>query len=177
MLLKKLNLKPDIFMTVVEFHYKLVSFQKPLMRFACSLTADEDDAKDLVQETFLKALKHYDSFVHETNFKGWVCTIMKNIFINEYRRSFRYNIFNDNTKSELIKDKIHCHGSENPVSIYRSKEIENVINSLHDDLKKPFKMYQEGFKYREIAESLSINIGTVKNRIFIARRKMIKQLD
>jgi RNA polymerase sigma factor (sigma-70 family) len=122
-------------------------------------------------------LKHCDTFVHETNFKGWICTIMRNTFINEYRRSFRYNAFNDNTKSELIQNEIHGLGSDNPISIYRSKELENIIDSLHDDLKLPFKMHQEGFKYKEIAESLCMNIGTVKSRIFVARRKMIKQLD
>ncbi len=164
-------------MTAIEFQFKLVSLHEPLMRYAYSLTTNEDDAKDLVQETFLKALKYCDSFVHETNFKGWICTIMRNTFINEYRRSFRYAILHDHTKSALSQDEIHGSGSDNPVSIYRSKELQNIIDSLHDDLKLPFKMHQEGFKYKEIAESLSMNIGTVKSRIFVARRKMIKQLD
>lgn len=164
-------------MTAIEFEYKLISLQEPLMRFAYSLTANEDDAKDLVQETFLKALRYCDKFVHETNFKGWVCTIMRNTYINEYRRSFRYNIFSDHSKSEQSQNEVHAPGSEDPVSIYRSKELEYIINSLHDDLKLPFKMHQEGFKYKEIADSLSMNIGTVKSRIFVARRKMIKQLN
>jgi len=164
-------------MTAIEFQYKLISLQEPLMRFAYSLTADEDDAKDLVQETFLKALKYCDSFVHETNFKGWICTIMRNTFINEYRRSYRYAIFNDYSKSDAVQNEIHGHGSDNPVSIYRSKELEHIIDSLHDDLKLPFRMHQQGYRYKEIAESLSMNIGTVKSRIFVARRKMIKQLD
>ncbi|MFA5973389.1 MAG: sigma-70 family RNA polymerase sigma factor [Lentimicrobiaceae bacterium] len=164
-------------MTAVEFQYKLISLQEPLMRFAHSLTANEDDAKDLVQETFLKALKYYDTFVHETNFKGWICTIMRNTYINEYRRSFRYIIFRDNSKSEQSQNEVHASGSDDPNSIYRSKELEHIINSLHDDLRLPFKMHQEGFRYKEIAESLRMNIGTVKSRIFVARRKMMKQLN
>jgi RNA polymerase sigma-70 factor (ECF subfamily) len=164
-------------MTAIEFEYKLISLQEPLMRFAYSLTANEEDAKDLVQETFLKALRYYDKFVYETNFKGWVCTIMRNTYINEYRRSYRYNIFSDHSKSEQTQNEIHASGSEDPVSIYRSKELEHIINSLHDDLKLPFKMHQQGFKYKEIAASLSMNIGTVKSRIFVARRKMINQLN
>jgi RNA polymerase sigma-70 factor, ECF subfamily len=164
-------------MTAIEFEYKLISLQESLMRFAYSLTSDEDDAKDLVQETFLKALKYCDKFVYETNFKGWICTIMKNTYINEYRRSFRYNIFTDHSKSDVVRNEVHGSGSDNPISIYRSKELENIIDSLHDDLKLPFKMHQDGFKYKEIAESLSLNIGTVKSRIFVARKKMIKQLD
>jgi RNA polymerase sigma-70 factor, ECF subfamily len=164
-------------MTAIEFEYKLISLQEPLMRFAYSLTANEDDAKDLVQETFLKALRYCDKFVYETNFKGWVCTIMRNTYINEYRRSFRYDIFSDNSKSEQSQNEIHASGSDDPVSMYRSKELENIINSLHDDLKLPFRMHQQGFKYKEIADSLRMNIGTVKSRIFVARRKMIKQLN
>lgn len=147
------------------------------MRFAFRLTADENDAKDLVQETFLKALKYCDSFVQETNFRGWIYTIMRNTYINEYRRSSRYSIFSDSSKSEQSRNEIQASGSEDPISIYRSKELENLINSLHDDLKRPFKMHQAGFRYKEIAESLSMNIGTVKSRIFDARRKMIKQLE
>lgn len=147
------------------------------MRFAFRLTADENDAKDLVQETFLKALKYCDTFVQETNFKGWICTIMRNTYINEYRRSIRYSIFSDRSKSEQARNEIQASGSEDPISIYRSKELENIINSLNDDLKHPFKMHQEGFMYKEIAELLSMNIGTVKSRIFEARKKMIKQLE
>ncbi len=164
-------------MTAGEFQYKLISFQEPLLRFAFSLTANKDDAKDLVQETFLKALKYYDKFVHETNFKGWIYTIMRNTYINEYRRSFKYNIFSDMSKSEESQNEIHASGAEDPVSKYRSKELEHLINSLHDDLRLPFKMHQEGFRYREIAESLRMNIGTVKSRIFLARKEMIKQLN
>ena len=164
-------------MTAGEFQYKLISLQESLMKFAFSLTANEDDAKDLVQETFLKALKYYDTFVYETNFKGWICTIMRNTYINEYRRSFRHNIFSKLSKSENLQNEMHASGSEDPVSIYRSKELEHIINSLHDDLRLPFKMHQEGFRYKEIADSLSMNIGTVKSRIFVARRKMKKQLN
>jgi RNA polymerase sigma-70 factor (ECF subfamily) len=102
---------------------------------------------------------------------------MRNTYINEYRRSFRYAIFNEFSKSDLVRNEIQGTGSDNPHSIYSSKELEHIINSLNDDLKLPFKMHHEGFKYKEIAESLNINIGTVKNRIFVARRKMIKQLD
>ena len=164
-------------MTAGEFQYKLISLQEPLMRFAFSLTANEDDAKDLVQETFLKALKYCDSFVHETNFKGWICTIMRNTYINQYRRSFRNNIFSEQSKSEQSQNEIHAYGSEDPFSIYSSKELEHIINSLHEDLRLPFKMHHEGFRYQEIAESLRLNIGTVKSRIFVARRKMKKQLN
>ena len=164
-------------MTACEFQYKLISFEESLMRLALSLTANEDDAKDLVQETFLKALTYSDSFVHETNFKGWVYTIMRNTYFNQYRRSSRYNIFMDQSKSEQSQNEIYASGCEDPVSRYISIELEHLINSLHDGLRLPFKMHHEGFRYKEIAESLRLNIGTVKSRIFLARKKIIKQLD
>ena len=164
-------------MTAIEFQYQLISLEGPLMNFAYSLTADKNDAKDLVQETFLKALKYCDKFVHESNFKGWIFTIMRNTFINEYRRLFRYTEFNDFSKSDMVRNEIHGNDSDNPISIYRTKELEHIIDSLNDEFKLPFRMFTEGFKYKEIAEILHINIGTVKSRIFVARKKMIKQLD
>jgi len=164
-------------MTEIEFRYKLVSLQEPLMRFAYSLTEDVEEAKDLLQETFLKALKYCDKFVTETNFKAWICTIMKNTFINNYHRSLRYGLFCERSKTELQQNEIHASGSNDPNSLYYSKELQKMIDSLDDDLRLPFKMHQEGFKYKEIADALTLNIGTVKSRIFVARRKMIRQLN
>jgi RNA polymerase sigma-70 factor, ECF subfamily len=164
-------------MTEIEFHYKLISLQEPLMRFAYSLTEDAEEAKDLLQETFLKALKYCDKFVTESNFKAWICTIMKNTFINNYHRSLRYDLFYERSKTELQQNEIYASGSYDPNSLYYSKELQKMIDSLDDDLRLPFKMHQEGFKYKEIAAALTLNIGTVKSRIFVARRKMIRQLN
>jgi RNA polymerase sigma factor (sigma-70 family) len=164
-------------MTTKEFHYKLVGLQESLMRYAISLTADKEDAKDLVQETLLKALKYYNKFVYGTNFRGWTFTIMKNTFINNYNRSQRHNTFSDQTKEGYSMNYTYASVSDDPNSIYFSKEIEKIIEGLADEFRKPFKLHHAGFKYKEIAEKLDINIGTVKSRIFFSRKKLIKQLS
>ena len=164
-------------MTEMEFQYKLISLQEPLMRFAYSLTSDAEEAKDLLQETFLKALRYCDKFVNESNFKGWICTIMRNTFINSYHRSLRYTVFCDHSKSQQQQNEIQASGAEDPHSVYYAKQLRKMIESLDEDIRLPFKMHQEGFKYKEIADVLTLNIGTVKSRIFVARRKLIRQLN
>jgi RNA polymerase sigma-70 factor (ECF subfamily) len=164
-------------MTALEFQYKLIGLEENLTRFAYTFTADKDDAKDLVQETFLKALTYCDKFVHNDNLKAWTYTILRNTFINNYRRSARYNTFSGQFKEVFYLDYLHASGSDDPDSAFSSKEIEKIIETLDDDFKIPFKMHNEGFKYQEIAETLNLNIGTVKSRIFFSRKKLIKQLS
>ena len=164
-------------MTDTEFEYKLMSLQEPLMKLAYRLTSDLEDAKDLSQETLLKALKYCDKFVTESNFQGWIYTIMRNTFINNYHSTKRKMSLYDHSKSLQQQNEIRASGYNDPFSAYYTKELLKMIDSLEHDLKQPFKMHQEGFKYKEIAAALSVNIGTVKNRIFIARRKLIRQLD
>jgi RNA polymerase sigma-70 factor, ECF subfamily len=162
-------------MTAIEFQYKLIDLQDSLMRFACSLTIDTDDAKDLVQETYLKALTYCESFVHHDNLKAWTYTILKNTFINNYRRSARYRTFSDHSQ-EGVYLNARASDSDDPDSVYKSNELETIIDKLDDDFKLPFRMHHEGFKYREIAEKLDLKIGTVKSRIFFTRKKLIKKL-
>ncbi len=164
-------------MTAKEFQYKLINLQESLMRFAYSLTIDIDDAKDLVQETFLKALTYRDKFVHESNFRAWTYTIMKNTFINNYRRSALHNTYSDHTKEEFCMNCSHTLAIDNPHSAYTSKELEKTVDALDDHFKLPFKMHHEGYKYKEIAETLELNLGTVKSRIFFAKQKLMKQLN
>ncbi len=159
-------------MTDTDFKHKLISLQEPMMKLAFRLTSDVDDAKDLTQETFLKALKYCDKYVTESNFKGWVYTVMRNTFINNYHRAKRKVSLYDNSKSEQQQNEVRATGYNDPLSEYHTKELHKMIDSLHSDLKRPFIMHQEGYKYKEIAEALSVNIGTVKNRIFVARRKL-----
>ncbi len=164
-------------MTDTEFKYKLISFQEPLLKLAYRLTSDADEAKDLLQETFLKALKYCDKYVTESNFQGWIYTIMRNTFINNYHRAKRKMSLYDQSKSEQQQNEVRTTGYNDPYSAYHTKELHKMIDSLDHDLKLPFKLHQEGFRYKEIAAVLSVNIGTVKNRIFVARRKLIRQLN
>jgi RNA polymerase sigma factor (sigma-70 family) len=164
-------------MTAVEFQYNLLSIQQSLMRYALSLTADEDDAKDLVQDTFLKTLKYCNKFVHDSNFKAWIYTIMKNTIINNYRRSVRRSIYSLQNKDLGYLNLIHVSITQAPDTEYISKELEKTIEALDESFKIPFKMHMNGFKYKEIAESLDLNLETVKSRIYFARKKLMKQVN
>lgn len=164
-------------MTTTEFQYELISLQKKLMLIAYKLTLNMESAKDLVQETNLKALNYRDKFANNTNLYAWTYTIMKNTFINAYR----YNLKNINiSKLTQGTDYIlnsNFDNSDNPDTIYMSKELEVIINSLDCNLKTAFKMFLEGYKYAEISENLGIKVGTVKSRIFLARRKLMARLN
>ena len=164
-------------MTTIEFQYKLIDLQKSLMGFAYRLTADRDDAKDLVQETFLKSLISCDKFVHEVNFRAWTFTIMKNTFINNYRRRLIHHTLRDQTdESFYINEKEVC-GSDDVHSLYSAKEITQNIENLKDVFRLPLRMHLDGYKYKEIADMLNLNIGTVKSRIFQSRRQLMDQLN
>lgn len=110
-------------MTAIEFRYKLIDMQKSLMRFAYSLTGNKDDAKDLVQETSLRSLKYCDKFIHEFNFKAWTFTIMKNTFINAYRKSIIQNIYRDQSEESFLINQTKSAFSENPESTYSVLEM------------------------------------------------------
>jgi RNA polymerase sigma factor (sigma-70 family) len=158
----------------MEFQYQLIKLQEILMKYAYSLTANIDDAKDLVQETNLKALTNRDKFEDESNIQAWAFTILKNTFINSYRKTIKHNTLlcaNDNLC--LINSKSENNG---PESQYMHSEINLKIEALHDNLRIPFKMLTAGYKYKEIADNLKIKIGTVKSRIYLTRKQLMNQL-
>jgi RNA polymerase sigma factor (sigma-70 family) len=163
-------------MTTMEFNKKLISLEDNMERFAVSLTFNSEKAKDLLQDTYLKALTHKDSYVEVANFKAWAFTIMKNTFINNYRKSIRENTSFDYTKDLLLLNNFTESQFARPDSEFACKEINNDIDSLDDEFKIPFRMFTEGYKYKEIAENLNLNIGTVKSRIFFARKKLMETL-
>jgi RNA polymerase sigma-70 factor (ECF subfamily) len=163
-------------MTVSQFHKKILSIQQNMFSFAMTLTANKNDAEDLMQDTMLKVLDNQDKYVENVNFKGWVLTIMRNIFINNYRKTLR-----NQTIIEQTEDLYHLNTQvsllDNPEESMTLKEIIYIINSLSDELKGPFSMYLAGYKYIEIAKKLDIPLGTVKSRIFFARRELQKSLE
>lgn len=163
-------------MTSIEFNYKLTGMQQHLEYFARKLTNNEDDAQDLLQETFLKALTFKDKFVESTNLKAWLFTIMKNIFINNYRRNVRARTIIDTTDNLYHLNNTTNQGPITPDSRMSEKEILEEIQNLSDDQRIPFEMHTQGFKYKEIAEELDISIGTVKSRIFFTRKKLMGSL-
>lgn len=164
-------------MTAIEFNHQLISLEDKLARFAMTLTANKEDAKDLLQETLFKALTYREQFVQYTNLKAWTYTIMKNTFINNYRRNMRQNTTFDNTKDLYFLNQNSDNVNVSPEGTISEKEIKRVIDSLHDDFKIPFKMHTEGYKYKEIAQELGLKIGTVKSRIFFTRKKLMEILN
>ena len=164
-------------MTAIEFNYQLISMRSYLEFFAKKLTSNHEDAQDLVQETMLKALTFRDKFVHETNFKAWLFTIMKNIFINNYRRSAKARTIIDTSDNLYYLNNTMNEFPVTPESEYSEQEINNVVAKLDDDQRIPFEMHTQGYKYKEIAEKLDISIGTVKSRIFFGRKKLMNSLQ
>ena len=164
-------------MNQLQFENALLELHKKLRFYALSLTSDAERADDLLQETMLKALTNRDKFSIDTNFKAWIYTIMKNTFINEYRRGIKSrNSFDDSVSTSqgiLMMDSNH----PSPDSTYSSLEIGNTISGLEDDFRIPFTMFLEGFKYKEIADELDLPLGTVKSRIFFTRKKLAKVLS
>ncbi|CAG0959192.1 ECF RNA polymerase sigma factor SigR [Flavobacteriales bacterium] len=163
-------------MTAIEFNHQVVKLQTPLKYFAIKLTADAEDAHDLLQDTILKAFKYRDKFVDKTNLKAWLYTIMKNTFINNYRRSVRTRMIIDNSKDLYVINTPSKVVNETVVSKITHNDIWKSVNELNNELRTPFKMHVEGFKYKEIADEMNLPIGTVKSRIFLARKKLMEEL-
>jgi RNA polymerase sigma factor (sigma-70 family) len=163
-------------MTAIEFNYQLTNLSSNLERFAMSLTSNHEDALDLLQETFAKAITYRDKFADNTNLKAWTFTIMKNTFINNYRRAVKSNTTFDNT-DDLYFLNLNKESTYNtPDSEFSIKEIQKSIDELDEDFKMPFLMHTQGYKYKEIAEHLNLKIGTVKSRIFFTRKKLMEKL-
>ena len=163
-------------MNGIQFQQKLLSLQENMMNFALMLTANRDDAQDLLQDTTLKVLDNQNKFVDNVNFKGWVLTVMRNIFINNYHKIVRVQTVVDSSADLYNLDVVNDSGFDSPDKAYQIKEITKAINGLNDDLKVPFSMFLSGYKYNEIAEKLNVPLGTVKSRIFFARQELQKRL-
>lgn len=163
-------------MRTANFAQDLLSVQTELLNFAYKLTADREEANDLLQETSLKALDNEDKYTAETNFKGWIYTIMRNIFINNYRKALRDQTYVDQTDNQFyLNQNIDIEGDSTEGS-YDLKEIRRIVNALPKEYRIPFSMYVSGFKYREIADKLGLPLGTVKSRIYFTRQKLQEEL-
>ena len=155
---------------------KIVGMESELRHFALKLTADQDSANDLVQDCMLKALDNKEKFVHAQNFKGWMYTIMRNLFINNYRRVTREMSMMDDSYSIGRQNLLEVEDGERFEYAYDLKELQKVINAVPESMRKPFLMYVAGFKYNEIAEKMGLPIGTIKSRLFFVRKRLQKEL-
>ena len=163
-------------MTALEFGSKIENLTSSLKPYALKLTKDGEEANDLIQETMFKAFRNRDKFQEGTNLKAWMYTIMRNTFITNYQRMMRRNTFIDTTENNHFLNSTHTVIENGANGNFVMKDIQAAINALKDMYKEPFTMYFRGFKYHEIAEKLNIPIGTVKNRIHIARKDLKKGL-
>lgn len=159
-------------MSSKNFQTKLLDLQSNLLNFAYLLTSNRDDAYDLLQDTTLKALDNKDKYVDNVNFKGWVFTIMRNIFINNYRKVVRSATIIDQTEDLYHLSLPQDSGLETPEGSFAAQEITAAINTFSDDYRIPFSMHVAGYKYNEIADKMGLPLGTVKSRIFFARQKL-----
>ncbi|MFO7790488.1 MAG: RNA polymerase sigma factor [Bacteroidota bacterium] len=163
-------------MQTQEFNKKLIDIKDNLKYFAFSLVSDHEEAEDLVQETFYKAISNQDKYIENTNFKAWIFTILKNTFINNYNKAARQKTTFDNTNDDYFINSSQSAKSVSPESTYSAGEIHKAIYELDDAYRIPFTRFSHGYKYQEIAEELDLPIGTVKSRIFFARKKLMEQL-
>lgn len=158
-----------------KFQSNLMNLQSNMLNFAYMLTSNRDDAYDLLQDTTLKVLDNESKYAENTNFKGWVFTIMRNIFINNYRRTARAATMIDTTDNLYHLNLSQDSGLESPEDSYGASEIGAAIESFSDEYRIPFSMHVAGYKYNEIAEHMNLPLGTVKSRIFFARKKLQEQ--
>jgi len=162
-------------MSTIEFTKKFTDLKSPLNAFAYNLTKNQEDAKDLYQETAFRAISNKEKFRPGTNFKAWSFTIMKNIFINNYRKKMKKNTIIDTTDNMYFINSGATLIDNDAGRNILMDELNGMIESLDDSIKTPFMMHFTGFKYQEIADKLELPLGTVKSRIFFAR-KALKEL-
>ncbi len=159
-------------MSKIEFNDKLNDLTHVLRSFAMNLTKNHENANDLYQETAFRALTNRDKFRPGTNFKAWMFTIMKNIFINNYRKRVKAaTVFDSTDNMYFINSGSVVIGNDAESNILIA-ELQRMIASLDDSIRIPFEMHFEGYKYQEIADEFELPLGTVKSRIFFARKEL-----
>ncbi|MCM5527615.1 RNA polymerase sigma factor [Parasegetibacter sp. NRK P23] len=164
-------------MSTLDFNQMLERNADFLKPFAITLTRDSESAKDLFQETLYRALANKDKYNVGTNIKAWLYTIMRNIFINNYRRKAKQNTIFDSTPNDFLLDYNQTTVANAAESNLRIKDIQAAIHNLPEIFRNPFLLYFDGFKYHEIAEMLREPLGTIKSRIHFARKLLKAQIS
>ncbi len=164
-------------MSRVDFDQMLLSNADFLKPFAVTLTRDNETAKDLLQETMFRALANREKYHVGTNIKAWLYTIMRNIFINDYRRKAKQNVVFDKTPNEFLLNYNQVVIANEAEANLKIKDIRTAVHQLPDIFRNPFNLYFEGYKYHEIADILKEPLGTIKSRIHFARKLLKEQLS
>lgn len=163
-------------MSTKEFNTRLLDTENSLQYFALSLTRNPETAKDLVQDTFVKAIQYKDKYTSDNNMKSWLFTILRNTYLNQITKLSAKNTIHDESEDTfLIKNNIkEDYDTEGKINKY---ELEQAVERLNPEYKKPFKLFMQGYKYKEIAEEMELPIGTIKSRIFFARKILMEGLQ
>jgi len=164
-------------MSTVDFNKMLLSNAEFLKPFAVTLTHDTEAAKDLFQETLYRALANQDKYNVGTNIKAWLYTIMRNIFINNYRRKAKQSTIFDSTPNEYLLNLNQGAVANEAIADINLKEVQAAIHNLPEIFRNPFLLYFDGFKYHEIADMLGEPLGTIKSRIHFARKLLKAQIQ
>ena len=164
-------------MSTIEFNNQVLNFKSALSYFALSLTCNSEDAKDLLQDTLVKAIVYKDKFADTTNLKAWLFTIMKNTFINTYRRSVRTKQIMQTNSDVAMARAWKNNYQDITESRLAAKDIIKKIENLEDQYKIPFARYYCGYKYEEIATEMNLPLGTIKSRIFLARKILMSSIS
>lgn len=162
--------------STLNFGTEIMQYENILRPFAFNLTKSREATEDLIQDTFYRAIANYDKFSEGTNVKAWLFTIMRNIFINDYRKKQKSNTITDTSENQYLLNstkKVESNGAERS---FLAAEIEKAMTMVSKDFTVPFMMYHNGFHYQEIAEKLNLPLGTVKSRIFFARKELQAKL-
>jgi RNA polymerase sigma-70 factor (ECF subfamily) len=162
---------------LLDVDKKLDEYRSALVAFANSLTKNLDDANDLFQETSFKIIKNKDKYKLGTNFRAWSYTIMRNIFINNYRKKKRRNQMSDTTDNDYyINSNQHSIANDGEHDM-QYDELMSLVDQLSPDFRTPFLMRYRGYKYDEIAEELNLPLGTIKSRIHFARKRLKEMIE
>ena len=164
-------------MTVLEFDNSFNKMATLLQSFAYNLTKNSEDSKDLFQETAFRAMTNRDKFSDGTNFKAWLFTIMKNIFINNYRKKIKANTIIDGTDNQYYINSMSVSNPNMAESDIMMQELNKMVVELDSSVQVPFVMHYQGYKYQEIADDLKLPLGTVKSRIFFARKELKDKIN
>ncbi len=163
-------------MSTKEFNNKLTNLESSLNFFALSLTKEPEVAKDLVQDTYVKAIQYKEKYTTDDNIKAWLFTILRNTYLNQVTKLSYKNTINDDSEDEYIL-KNTILNNETAESKINTEDITQTISNLCEDYRIPFKLFISGYKYKEIAEKIDLPIGTVKSRIFFARKILMENLQ
>jgi RNA polymerase sigma factor (sigma-70 family) len=164
-------------MSTIEFNQLLIHSSDKLKPYAITLTHDGEEAKDLLAETMYRALANREKYSEGTNIQAWLFTIMRNIFINSYRRKTREKKIFATSATGLQPYYFEAGTRSLAESRMGNKEILATVDTLPEIFRVPFRLYFEGYQYQEIADIMDTALGTIKSRIHLARKFLKKQIS